>query len=189
MSIFLIGLLIFLGIHSISIINDSWRNRIVNKVGEWPWKGFYSLVSISGFIVMVWGYEAIRYDSPLLYTPPIWLQHLSMLLLLPVFPLLIAAYFPGRIKKVTKHPMLLSTKLWAVAHLFSNGSLVDVILFGSFLSWAILDRISITHRQSRSVPGAPYSNFNDIIACVVGLGLYLVFVLWLHGLLIGIPLY
>ncbi len=189
MSIFLAGLVIFLGIHSTSILNDPWRNRMVNKIGEWPWKGFYSLVSIFGFIVIVWGYKVTHNDSSLIYNPSISLQYLSLFLLLPVFPLLIAAYFPGRIKKVIKHPMLLATKLWAIAHLISNGSLVDVILFGSILGWAILDRISIAHRQLRPVPAAPQSNFNDIIASVGGLGLYLVFVLWLHGLLIGVPAY
>jgi uncharacterized membrane protein len=189
MSIFLLGLTIFLGIHCISILNDSWRNRVVDKIGQWPWKGFYALVSIVGFIVMVRGYGAIRYDSTLLYTPATWLQHFSMVLFLPVFPLLIAAYFPGRIKRATQHPMLLATILWAVGHLLSDGSLVNVILFGSFLSWAIIDIISISFRPSRPVPGAPYSNFNDIIACVVGLGLYLAFTLWLHEIVIGIPLY
>lgn len=189
MNVFLLGIFIFLGIHCTSILNDSWRNHIVNKIGEWPWKGFYSLVSIGGIILMVRGYESVHHNSPLLYTPPIWLQHFSMLLFVPVFPLLIAAYFPGRIKKITQHPMLIATQLWAVAHLFSNGSLINVILFGSFLSWAIVDRISIARRQPRSVPGAPYSNFNDIIACVVGLGLYVSFVFWLHEIVIGLPLY
>ena len=137
MSIFLIGLFLFLGIHSISIVNDSWRNRMVKRIGEWPWKGIYSLVSIFGFILIVWGYGVTRHDSALVYSPPLWLRHFSLLLLLPACILLVGAYFPGRIKAVTKHPMLLSTKLWAVAHLLSNGSLVNVILFGSFLSWAI----------------------------------------------------
>ena len=186
MTIFLTGFLLFFGIHCISILNESWRNRMVNKVGEWPWKGIYSLVSISGFILMVWGYGLARYDAAVLYTPPLWLQHFSLLLLLPVFPLLVAAYFPGRIKAVVKHPMLISTKLWAVAHLLSNGTLVDVILFGAFLAWAIVDRISIEHRQPRPTPGAPYSSFNDIIACVAGLSLYIAFAFWLHELFIGI---
>lgn len=189
MSIFLMGLFVFFGVHCISIFNDPWRNRMVTKLGEWPWKGFYSLVSAGGFILMVLGFEAVHYDSSLLYSPPMWLQQTSILLFLPVFPLLIAAYFPGRIKTVIKHPMLLATQLWAVAHLFSRGSLADVILFGSFLVWAVVDRLSITSRNPRSVPGAPYSKFNDIIACVVGLGLFLVFVFWLHEILFGIPIY
>jgi len=187
MSIFFVGLLIFIGVHSISIVNDSWRSHIVNTIGEWAWKGIYSLVSIFGFILMIWGYGIASYGSVILYTPPFWLQHFSLILLLPVFPLLIAAYLPGRIKVAIKHPMLISTVLWAAAHLLSNGSLVNVILFGSFLLWAIGDRISMEYRQPRPVPGAPYSNVNDIIACVFGLGLYFLFVTWLHELFIGVP--
>jgi uncharacterized membrane protein len=186
MGIFLLGLLIFLGIHSISIVNESWRDRMVDKIGEWPWKGVYSLVSILGIILIVKGYGLVRYDSAVLYNPPSWLQHLSTLLLLPVFPLLVAAYFPGRIKEVTKHPMLLSVKLWAFAHLLANGSLVDVIFFGSFLGWAVLDRISVQRRSSRPIPGAPPSGYNDLIASTVGLGLYLAFVFRLHELFIGV---
>lgn len=186
MSIFLTGLLLFLGIHSISVVNDPWRNLMVKKIGELAWKGFYSLVSIFGFILIIWGYGITRYDSALLYSPPLWLQYFSLLLFLPVFPLLVAAYLPGRIKTATQHPMLIATMLWALAHLFSNGSLVNVILFGSFLIWAVMDRISIEQRQPRPIPGAPYSNFNDIIASVVGLALYFGFIFWLHELLIGV---
>lgn len=162
---------------------------MVEKFGEWTWKGIYSLISIFGFILIIWGYGICRYDAALVYSPPIWLKHFSLLLLLPVFILIVAAYFPGRIKAVTKHPMLIATKLWAVAHLLSNGSLVNVILFGSFLTWAIWDRISLEHRLSRPIPGAPDSIYNDIVACVVGIGLYITFVFWLHELFVGIPTY
>ncbi len=180
------GILVFLGVHSISIVNEPWRDRMVSKLGIWSWKGIYSLVSFFGFILIVRGYETVSYDSIVLYTPPLWLQHLSLLLMLPVFPLLVAAYFPGRIKAVTKHPMLLSVKFWSVAHLLASGSLPGVILFFSCLGWAVWDRISLQHRQTRPVPGAPPSPVNDIIACVIGLGLYLAFVLWLHALFIGV---
>lgn len=189
MSIFLIGLLIFFGIHSISIVSESWRDCMVNKIGQWPWKGVYSLVSIVGFVLIIWGYGIAHHDSVVLYSPPIWLQHFSMLLLLPVFPLLIAAYFPGRIKAAINHPMLLSTKLWAIGHLLVNGSLIDVILFGSFLVWAVWDWISLQYRFPRSIPGAPSSNFNDMFAWIVGCGLYFVFIFWLHELVIGISLF
>jgi len=186
MGIFLIGLIIFFGIHSISIVNEPWRDRMVNKIGEMPWKGIYSLAAIVGFILIIWGYGISRLDSVILYTSPLWLQHISLVLLLPVFPLLIAAYFPGRIKQAVKHPMLTATKLWALAHLFANGSLVDVILFGSFLAWAVWDRISVQHRQPRPTPGAPPSRFNDIVAGVFGIGLYFAFIFWLHALFIGV---
>lgn len=189
MSILLIGLFLFLGIHCISILNDPWRNRMVNKIGKWGWKGIYGLVSIFGFILIIRGYEIARLDAALLYTPPSWLQYFAFLLLLPAFPLLVAAYFPGRIKAATKHPMLLSTVLWSVAHLLSTGSLVNVILFGSFLVWAIIDIDSIEHRTPRAIPEAPFSRFNDIIACIVGLGLFLTFVFWLHEYLFGVALF
>jgi uncharacterized membrane protein len=158
----------------------------VDKIGEWPWKGVYSLVSIGGFILLVRGYAVARYDSALLYSPPQWLQYFSLLLFLPVFSLLIAAYFPGRIKTATKHPMLLATILWAIAHLLSNGSQVNVILFGSFLVWAVVDLISLGGRRDRRVPGAPYSPFNDIVACVFGFSLYVMFVFWLHEIFFGV---
>jgi len=186
MAIFLLGLLIFLGIHSVSIVNESWRNRMVVVIGEWPWKGVYSLVSLVGFVLIIWGYGLSRIDSFDLYTPPLWLHYISLLLLLPVFPLLLAAYLPGRIKSLTRHPMLLATGFWAVGHLLANGSSVNVILFGSILAWTVVDRLSVENREPRPIPGAPPSRLNDIIALVVGIGLYLIFLFWLHDLLIGV---
>lgn len=183
---FFSGLSIFFAIHSISIVNAEGRNTLVEKIGEGAWRGFYSFVAILGFGLMIWGYGQARYDLPVLYTSPLWLQHISLVLLLPVFPLLIATYFPGRIKAAVKHPMLLATKIWAFAHLLANGELLSVILFLSFLSWAIVDRISLKKRPQRPIPGAPPSPFNDIIAVVGGLGLYTAFILWLHEILIGV---
>ncbi len=186
MSILLIGLAIFLAIHSVSIINDPWRNRMVAKLGELPWKAIYTLLSILGLVLIIQGYGLARADAVVLYSPPTWLSHLAMLLLVPVFPLLLAAYLPGRIKIITKHPMLVSTKLWALAHLLTNGMLADVLLFGAFLIWAVVDRISMKHRTQRPLPGPPASRINDIIALVGGLALYVAFVLWLHAWLIGV---
>ena len=186
MTIFLLGLLIFLGIHSVSIINEPWRDRMVNKMGKWVWKGIYSLVSFFGFVLIILGYGIARSNSIELYTPSLWMQYMSLLLLLPVFPLLIATYFPGRIKAATSHPMLLATSLWAVAHLLANGSSTNVILFSSILAWSVLGRISVQHRQPRPIPGAPPSNYNDVISIVLGIGLYLAFVFRLHFQLIGI---
>lgn len=186
--ILLLGLLMFLGIHSVSIVDEPWRDRVVCLLGEWQWKGIYSIVAMCGFILIAWGYGEARYDAVILYTPPVWLRHLALLLLLPVFPLLAAAYFPGRIKTIVKHPMLLSTMLWAASHLLANGSLNGLVLFGSFLIWAIVDRISLQSRPSRPIPGAPPAKVNDIIALVVGLGIYFAFLYHLHALLIGVSL-
>ncbi len=188
MVILLLGLVIFFAAHSVSIINEPWRNSMVARMGEWPWKGLYSLVAIAGFLLIVWGYGLARADAVILYSPPVWLRYVAMLLLIPVFPLLLAAYLPGRIRTVTKHPMLLATKLWSVAHLLTNGMLADVLLFGGFLAWAVVDRVSMKRRTQRPIPGAPVSKANDIIAVAVGLGLYVGFVLSLHTWFIGISL-
>lgn len=182
-----LGIILFLGIHSISIVNDPWRNRMAARLGELPWKGLYSVIAIIGLILIVQGYGAARYDPVVLYTPPDWLRILAFLLLLPVFPLLLAAYLPGRIKAAVKHPMILAVKFWALAHLLANGMLADVLLFGGFLAWAVADRISQKRRTPRPIPGAPESGRNDIIAVAGGLVGYVVFVVWLHRLIIGVP--
>ncbi len=186
MGLLILGLIIFFAAHSVSIINEPWRDRVAAKIGEWAWKGLYSLVAVVGLVLIVKGYGLARYYPVLLYTPPVWLRHLAILLLVPVFPLFLAAYFPGRIQAATKHPMLVATKLWAVAHLLANGMLADTLLFGAFLVWAVVDRISLKRRTPQPVPGAPPGKLNDIIVVVVGLGLYVAFVLWLHTWLIGV---
>ncbi|MGD8592389.1 MAG: NnrU family protein [Gammaproteobacteria bacterium] len=186
MTVLIIGLVLFLGTHSISILASSWRDRLVTRIGLMPWQGLYSLIAITGFVLIVYGYGLARQDPTILYTPPTWLRHVSLLLLVFIFPLLLATYLPGRIQKATKHPMLAATKIWAFAHLLVNGSLADVVLFGSFLAWAVVDRISLKHRTPLPVTGAPPSRLNDIIAIIAGLGLYVAFVLWLHAWLIGV---
>jgi len=188
MSMLVLGLVIFFIPHSVSIFNSPWRDQMAEKIGEWPWKGVYSVVSIVGFMLIIWGYAEARQSPVILYIPPTWLRHVAMVLLIPVFVLLLAAYMPGRIKTATRHPMLLATKIWALAHLLTNGMLADVVLFGSFLIWAVADRISMKHRTARIIPGALASKANDVIAVVLGLGLYAAFVFWLHTRLIGMPL-
>lgn len=187
MTTLVLGLLLFLGGHSISIVNDAWRDRMAARLGEMPWKGIYSVIAIIGLVLVIQGYGAARYDSAVLYTPPTWLRHFSFLLLLPVFPLLLAAYLPGRIKSAVKHPMVLAVKLWAAAHLLANGMLADVVLFGAFLAWGVVERISLKRRTARAIPGAPESGRNDIIAVVAGLLIFVLFFAWLHRLLIGVP--
>jgi uncharacterized membrane protein len=186
MYLLILGLVIFLGAHSISIAAPGWRNAVVAKIGEWPWKGLYSLISIAGFVLLVQGYAAARLEPVVLYTPPPWTRHLAALLLLPVFVLFLAAYLPGRIKQRTKHPMLVATKLWALAHLLANGMAADVLLFGSLLAWAVVDRISVGRRPQRATLGAPPSKLNDAIAVVAGLALYWLFATRWHAQLIGV---
>jgi uncharacterized membrane protein len=187
MTLFLVGLVLFLGIHSVSIVARPWRDAQIAQRGEGAWKGLYSIVSLVGFVLLIYGYGLARQSPVVLYTPPAALRHVALLLMLPVFPLLFAAYLPGRIQRAAKHPMLLAVKFWATAHLLANGTLVDVLLFGAFLAWAVLDRISVKRRAAPSaVPGAPPSALNDVIALVGGLAVYGVFVVWAHRWLIGV---
>lgn len=186
MAMLIAGLVIFLGIHSLSIVNEPLRNRLSNSMGEWPFKGVYSVVSLLGLVLIVIGYGAARLEPTVLYTPPGWLRHVAMLLLIPVFPLLFATYFPGRIKATLKHPMLVAVKLWALAHLLANGMLHDVLLFGAFLAWAVVDRISMKRRTQRAIITMPKSGANDAIAVIGGLAVYFITVFWAHQWLIGV---
>jgi uncharacterized membrane protein len=186
MSVFIIGLILFFGTHSVSIVSPAWRDRMAARIGEIPWKALYSVVAIIGLVLMVWGYGLARQDWPILYFPPLWLRHVAALLMIFAFPVLLATYLPGRIQQATKHPMLVATKLWALAHLLSNGSIPDVLLFGSFLAWAVADRMSMKRRQQRPIHTAQPSKLNDLIAVMVGLGLYAVFVMGAHRWLFGV---
>ena len=189
MLVLVVGLALFLGIHSVSIVAPRWRLGVVAKLGRGPWMGLYSIASALGLVVLVVGYGMARREPVVLYMPPAALRHVALLLMLPAFPLFIATYFPGRISALAKHPMLLSVKLWASAHLLANGTLADVVLFGAFLAWAVADRISVKRRsavEAHNVPGSPPSSYNDAIAVVAGLVVYAVFVFWAHRLLIGV---
>lgn len=188
MTYLVLGLILFLGIHSVSIVAPAWRDARSAAMGEGAWKGLYSIISIAGFALLIYGYGLARQQPVVLYSPPAAMRHLAMLLMLPVFPLLLAAYLPGRLKRAAKHPMLLAVKFWALAHLLVNGNLADVLLFGGFLIWAAADRVSMKHRVQRPLPGLPPSGMNDIIAVVAGLAIYALFVFWAHTSLIGIAL-
>jgi uncharacterized membrane protein len=188
MSILIIGIAVFLGMHSISIVAPGLRARAVASMGPNPWRGVYSLVSAAGFVLILYGFHLARQAPVVLYMPPAWMRHVTFLLMLPVFPLILAAYLPGRIKTAMKHPMLAAVKFWAFAHLLSNGLLADVILFGAFLAWAISDRISLKRRPPQAIRTAPQGRFNDLIAVIAGLALYAVFILWAHVRLFGAPL-
>lgn len=184
----ILGLAIFLGIHSISIVAPAARDRWAAAMGANAWRGLYSLVSLAGFLLLIYGYGLARQSPVVLYSPPPWTRHVAFLLMLPVFPLLFAAYLPGRIKSAMKHPMLAAVKIWAFAHLLANGMLADVQLFGAFLAWAVVDRISLKRRVARPVKAAPASPWNDAIAVIGGLVVYVATLFWLHRVLIGMPL-
>ena len=187
MTLLIVGLVLFLGVHSVAIVAPSFRTRTVQRMGEGAWKGLYALISLAGFVLICYGFGLARQAPVVLYSPPTWLRHLALLVMLPVFPLLIAAYLPGRIKTAAKHPMLAAVKFWAFAHLLANGSLADVLLFGGFLAWAVVDRISVKRRAMPQVlRTAPPGPWNDAIAVVLGLALYALLIGWAHVRLFGV---
>src|ERR1700693_3547000 len=160
MSLLIAGLLLFLGVHSVAIVAPALRARTIHRLGEGAWKGPYALASVAGFVLICYGFGMARQAPVILYSPPTWLRHVALILMLPVFPLALAAYLPGRIKTAGKHPMLAAVKFWAFAHLLANGSLADVLLFGGFLAWAVVDRISLK-RRPQNIRTAPPARFND----------------------------
>lgn len=184
MLVLILGLALFLGVHCVSIVAPAWRNGRAAAMGEGPWKGAYSLVSAIGLVLIVWGYARAWPVAPVLYEPPIWLKHITALLMLFAIVALAISQVPaGRLKPVLKHPMLLAVKIWALAHLLANGDLASILLFGSFLVWAVLDRISVK-RRAVPVP-LPGPVRNDVIAVGAGLAVYALFVWKLHLLLFG----
>ena len=188
MLLFIAGLVLFFAVHSISIVNDSWRDDMAQRLGERPWRVLHGLASLAGLVLLIWGYGIARNGSAVLYTTPAWLRDVNYLLMLFVFPLLLAVFLPGRIKTAVKYPAFTAVKIWAFAHLLVNGALADVLLFSSFLAWAVAGRISMKYRRQRPVPGFPETAANDLIAVATGLGIYLLFLFYLHSRLIGVPL-
>jgi uncharacterized membrane protein len=187
MPLLIAGLVLFLGVHSVAIVAPSFRTRTIQQMGEGAWKGLYALISLAGFVLICFGFGLARQAPVVLYSPPAWLRHLALLVMLPVFPLLIAAYLPGRIKTAAKHPMLAAVKFWAFAHLLANGSLADVLLFGGFLAWAVVDRISVKRRATpQALRTAPPGPWNDAIAVVLGLAVYALLIGWAHVRLFGV---
>ena len=172
---------------SLSWVKDG--NRMVGKLGVLPWKGLYAVVSLIGFILICWGYRLTRQNPMILFEPTNFSRYFAIILMLFVFPLVLAANFPGRIKSIPKHPLLAATKIWAFAHLLTNGTLADSLLFGSFLVWAIMNRISMKKRSQRPILNAPNSKYNDIIVVIGGIAIYLSFIFWAHSTLISVPIY
>lgn len=193
MILLIAGLIIFIGIHSIRIVSEDSRTRFIEKHSANAWKGMYSLVSLVGLVLIVYGYQQTRLEPMYVWHPPAAMRHIASLLMLFSFVLLAATYVPGNaIKAKLVHPMLLGIKIWAIAHLLANGRLGDIVLFGVFLAWAVVDLIACKKRDRAQVSQhasaiEPDSNMvRTVIAIVVGVGAYLVFALWLHIKLIGV---
>jgi len=188
MAILILGLVLFLGVHSIRIVADDWRSATIGRIGEKPWKGVYALLSIAGFVLIVWGYALARRDPVLLWQPPTAMRHIAGLLMLAAFVLLVATYVPrNSIKARLHHPMVLAVKIWAVAHLLANGGLADVVLFGAFLVWAIFNFRAARQRDRQAMTVYPAGTAGGTtITVLVGVALWIVFAFWAHGFLFGV---
>ncbi len=189
MLIFLAGLLLFLGVHSVRIFAEGWRERQRRKLGADTWRGIYAALSLVGMVLLIWGYSLVRDTPTWVWIPPLGMRHAASLFNLLAFILLAAAYVPGNaIKAKVHHPMVAGVKLWAVAHLMANGNLAHIILFGSFLAWAVADFIAARKRDRRSLSSQPAATTlaATVITVVVGTLSWVVFAFWLHGWLIGV---
>jgi uncharacterized membrane protein len=190
MGMLVLGLLLFIGVHSVRIVSDDWRSAAIARMGLLPWKAVYALASIAGFVLIVWGYGLARQQPVVLWTPPAAMKHATALLMVPVFMLFVAAYVPRNwFKAKLKHPQVLSVKLWAVAHLLSNGTLADVLLFGGLLAWAVLSfRAARQRDRAAGVAAAPAAATvaGTAVCVVLGLVILAAFVMGLHTWLIGV---
>ncbi len=188
MTYLLLGLLVFLGVHSVRIFADGWRTQVRGRVGEMPFKAIYSILSLVGFSLMVWGFGVAREAPVVVWSPPVGMRHLAGLLTLLAFVLLAAAYVPrNAIKARFHHPMVLGVKTWALAHLLANGNVAHLVLFGSFLVWAALS-FSAARKRDR-LQGTSYAAgtmVGTVMTVLVGVAAWAVFAFWAHGMLMGV---
>lgn len=183
-----LGLVLFLGPHSLRIVADGWRARQIDRLGEKTWKGIVGLLSIVGFVALVWGFGQARQHPTLLWVPPLWLRHANALFTLAAFVLVVAAYVPrNHLKASIGHPMYAGVKVWALGHLLATGMLHDVVLFGTFLAWAVAGFMTGRRRDRRNGTTYPAGTASgDAITVVVGIAAWAVFAFWLHARWIGV---
>jgi len=189
MLIMIAGLVLFLGMHSVRMVAPEWREAQIQRMGEGPWKGIYSVVSIIGLALAIWGYGQMRHDPIFIWSPPIGLYHLVALFMIPAFILLVAAFVPrNHIRARLGHPMVLAVKTWAFSHLLANGRMGDIIFFGAFLVWTVFVYRFLRQRD-RAVGVAPEAATasGTAIAVVLGVVAYWVFATYLHVWVAGVP--
>lgn len=188
MLMLVLGLILFLGIHSTRIVADDWRSGMIARLGPLPWKGLYSVISLVGFVILIWGFRIARQDTLVLWTSPPWMKHVTALLMVFAFILLVSAYIPrNSIKARLHHPMVLGVMLWALAHLLAIGVAADVVLFGAFLLWAVFSFRAARQRDLENHTVYPPGNvIGTAVAVAAGLVAWSVFALLLHGPLIGV---
>lgn len=188
MAVLILGLVLFLGVHSVRIVADGWRTATIARMGQGAWKGIYALASIAGFALIVWGFGRARANPVYLYEAPMALRHVAGALMVVSFILLVAAYVPrNSIKARLHHPMVLAVKVWALAHLLANGNLGDVVLFGSFLLWSVLSfRAARARDRAAGVVYPPGTAAGTGMAIALGIVLWAGFAFWAHGYLFGV---
>ena len=188
MGMLVLGLVLFLGAHSVRIFADNARTRAIARLGEMGWKGLYSVVSLIGFGLIIWGFAQARMQPVVLWSPPAMLKHLNSLFTLLAFVLLAAAYVPrNSIRARLHHPMVLGVKLWAFGHLLATATLADLVLFGAFLLWAVLDfRAARQRDRALGTVYAPGATGPTVLAVVVGAAAWAAFAFWLHAAWIGV---
>jgi uncharacterized membrane protein len=188
MILLIAGLILFLGAHSIRIFADATRTKMIEKIGENKWKGIITLFSIAGFAILIIGYQQARMTPIPLWEPPVWGSHLAILLNLFAAILITAAYVPGNsIKARIGHPMVASVKIWSLAHLLANGNLVDLILFGTFLIWAVLDfRVSRKRDRTENVVRPAGSMSKNLLTVFIGVVIWAALLMFLHAYLVGV---
>ncbi len=192
MFLMIVGLVAFFTLHLVPA-NRELRDGLVARFGEGPYKIGFSILSLIAFVVIIMGFAKMQdphylgSKNPILWYPPVWSRHLAMLLMLPAFIALVSAYVPSRIGAVLKHPMLVAVKIWALAHLLANGDAAGLVLFSSFLAYAVYDRISLKRRGNVGKSAAGVSVINDAIVVGIGLTLFILMLFYGHPLLIGKP--
>jgi uncharacterized membrane protein len=188
MAVLVLGLVLFLGVHSTRIFADGWRTGMIARLGPLPWKGLFAAASLIGFIVMVWGFRMARQDTLVLWTSPAWMKHVTAVLMMVSMILFVSAYIPrNSFKARLHHPMVLSVKVWALAHLLAVGVAADVVLFGALLVWAVLSfRAARQRDRANNTVYPPGNAVGTTIAIAVGLVAWSVFAMLLHGPLIGV---
>jgi uncharacterized membrane protein len=188
--VMILGLVLFLGIHVFITRRDA-RADVIAQIGEGGYKIGFSVISLLGLALIIWGFATYRATGWIdVWYPPLWIKHLTIALMLPAVIMVAASYIRGRIYTTLKHPMLAGIKLWALSHLLANGDLGSIILFGSFLAWAVFDRISLKRRADSGAPPIPVGGVgNDAIAVAVGLVAYLALGFAFHPVVIGVPVF